>query len=652
MVAVAAFCATRLAGLDRYPVSFLGDEAVQMVDAANLWHAGMRDPDGMLFPAHFPNGPYLNPGTSVYLQLVPYAIAGFSVVAARALVVVVAASAAVILALTLRDVYRVRAWWSVALLLSVTPAWFLHTRTALETGVGASLWCWFFCLYLRFRAGGSAGYLYGAVVFGALAFYAYSPIELVVPVTAALFLVFDIGFVKAHGRTFVYAAGLVALLAVPELRFQLAHGGESTNHLHTLGSYWTDSNLDLGAKAWRFVRTYAAAIDPRYWYLPNQPRDLSRHVMKGYGNILAVTAPFTLLGLGIAVRKIADARYRLLLLATLAAPVGAATVDVLITRVLALVIPAALLAALGLAALLGRLRPRAYATAAVLVAAILLAANLAMLRDALDNGGPWYGNYGLDGLQYGGHQVTSAIADELRAQPGETVVLSPTWANATDTLVQFFLPREQRVLLGSVDLVLNEYRGDLSSTVFVLPPEEYVRARASPALEEIHVVRVLSRPDGRPGFYFVRLAYSPGAARLIAHEQEVRRRPVTELLDLDGTLTTVTHSPFDIGRLRDLFDGDTLSLARTAEVYPMTIRLSFARPRALRLVRVRGADDGRELRVDVGKRRFSDRVPDGEHVFEVELAAKPTPVRGLTIRFRDNPDELVPHVHAYEIELR
>ena len=44
----------------------------------------------------------------------------------------------------------------------------------------------------------------------------------------------------------------------------------------------------------------------------------------------------------------------------------------------------------------------------------------------------------------------------------------------------------------------------------------------------------------------------------------------------------VSHSIFDGGRLRDLFDGDAFTLARGLEANPLVVELTFPEPRAVR----------------------------------------------------------------------
>jgi len=62
--------------------------------------------------------------------------------------------------------------------------------------------------------------------------------------------------------------------------------------------------------------------------------------------------PFVIIGLVIAIRNIKNSAYRTVLIAVLAAPTGEALVQLGITRALAMVIPLALLTAIGLSAVM------------------------------------------------------------------------------------------------------------------------------------------------------------------------------------------------------------------------------------------------------------------------------------------------------------
>ena len=219
LIAIGVYLGVRLVGLSAYPISFLGDEAVQVVDAARLVENGFRDEYGDLLPTYLRNGPYLNLGVSVYLQIVPYWLFGFSEVVARGITVIVTLSGAVALSLLLRDVFRVRLWWTGVLLLSLAPAWFLHSRTALEAPIGCSFYAWFIALYLRFRVTGTPWALYGAVAFGGLTFYSYAPLKAVVIVTTLLLLCSDARWLIARRQVVGRAAVLVTVMALPGVAF-------------------------------------------------------------------------------------------------------------------------------------------------------------------------------------------------------------------------------------------------------------------------------------------------------------------------------------------------------------------------------------------------------------------------------------------------
>jgi hypothetical protein len=133
-----------------------------------------------------------------------------------------------------------------------------------------------------------------------------------------------------------------------------------------------------------------------------------------------------------------------------------------------------------------------------------------------------------------------------------------------------------------VDFFMNVRRDLNPNMVFVMPAYEYERARTSDRFKEVVVDRMLPYPDGTPGFYFVRLAYADDLEAILAREREERSRPVTEEIELDGQLVQVSHSIFDGGQLRDLFDGDTYTLARGLEANPLVVELTFPEPRAIR----------------------------------------------------------------------
>ncbi len=661
VLALGLFVGTRLIGLERFPIYFFTDEAIQAVHASDFVDNGFRDEQGRLFPTYFRNASYWNLSTSVYAQVIPTALFGHSVFVTRAVSALIALTAAAAVSLTLRDVFKVQAWWVAALFLAVTPAFFYHSRTAFETVLGASMYAWFLYFYLRYIT--QRGWnLYAALVFGALTFYSYAPLQLVVVTTGLALGLSNVRLHVQEWRTSLWSLALVLLLAAPYARFYFDQGEEPYLHLRTLESYWVEPGLSVGDKIDRFSDEYRLALTPSYWFGTRNTTDLVRHQMKGYGHISSWAAPFIFLGIGYCMRRIRSAPHRALLISLALAPLGAALVHIQITRALVMVIPAALLAGLGAALVIDWLGRRIwYEVVAAATFTLFLFGGAYMLTDSLRNGSTWYDDYGLFGMQYGARQVSAEVSEQLEASPGRQVVLSPSWANGTDVTMRFLLVDEWRLQLRSIEDYRRERLPIAADTIFILPPWEYQAAADDPRFT-LTVLKTLPYPDGRPGFYVTQLAYSAEADEIFAREQEDRSRPVVTALIIDAAPATVTHSPLDIGTLEGMFDHDTFTLGRTAGANPMVVDIMFDTPRTftsvtlqLRTVRhvkvvaqVYGTEGG-----DPQEYIFTrDPLWEEETVIELPLPDAPTAPRiRLEIHDLNSPPGNA-NVHVREIELR
>jgi hypothetical protein len=405
VLAVALYMMVRVVKLPDFPIYFFTDEAVQTVLAQDFLRDELHGYDKEFLPTYFQNSYQYNLGISVYAQVLPYMWFGKSVWVTRGVSVFFSILAALSVGLILKQVFKKPYAWAAILLLSFTPAWFLHSRTAFETALATSFYAAFLYFYLRYRTA-STFYIYPAVIFAGLTFYSYAPIRMVVGVTALLLFLSDIRYHWRNRQTVLKAFILTLLIAVPLLRFQNAHPDETINHLIILNSYWIQPISTL-EKLGRFFAEYLRGLNPLYWYIPNAV-DLPRHLMKDYGHVLAITFPLALGGIAICIRKFRSAAHRVLLIALLAAPSGAALAALGITRALVMVVPLALLSALGLSHLLDWLilkwrTPRL----GMLIPLFLFMSyyNVYLLQDALVNGPVWFDNYGLAGMQYGANQL-------------------------------------------------------------------------------------------------------------------------------------------------------------------------------------------------------------------------------------------------------
>jgi 4-amino-4-deoxy-L-arabinose transferase-like glycosyltransferase len=579
-LSLGVYAAVRLIHLPDFPIYFFTDEAVQTLLASDLVRDHFRDFLGHFFPTFFQNVYQFNLSTSVYAQVLPYLVFGKSVFVTRATSVLLTLPGAAAIGLTLRDVFKARHWWLGVLFLSITPAWFLHSRTAFETAMMVSFYACFLYLYLLYRYR-SPLYLYPALILGAIAFYTYAPGQIIVTATGAILLISDLRYHWQNRRVAVRALFLLVLLALPYVRFQIEQPGELARILRLRFSPWTAGGVSMAQRLGSTLANYARGISPSYWFIPNET-DLPRHLMRGYGHILVWTLPFALIGVVIALARVRSSAHRAVLACLLAVPLAGAVAGVGITRVLAFVVPVAVLTALAADAVVVWVERRVPRTAlALALFAGLAAVNFWMLRDSLVNGPLWYSDYGMGGMAYGGRQVFGAAADILQQEPGTQVLVSPTWANGVDILRRFFIPDDAPVTVANADGFLTDKHDLSDQMLFVLTPEEYAQVLGSPLFTDIRVDRTLPYPDGRTGFYFLRMRYSPHADELFAQRLHQMEQPVTETITIGGESVLVQHPVFDAGRINDVFDGDTYTLARTYEANPAVFVLTFDKPRPI-----------------------------------------------------------------------
>jgi hypothetical protein len=658
-VTLAVFLVTRLVGLERFPIFFFCDEAVQGNRAASLVERGFHDDYGTLLPTYFENGGNRNLGIGVYVQALPVYLFGRSVFVTRAVQVLVLATAMLALALILRDAFRLRFWWLGPALLSAFPGWFLHTRIAFELMLAVAFYVWFLYFYLRYRSGRPRA-AYGAVLSGVLVFYGYNTFQPAIVATCLLLLIVDAPYHWRNRRTLLRCVPLLALAVLPYLRFLHQYPGETEKRLRSLSSPVTNPGLAAGAKLEAYGHRYALAYSPAYWFLPDRPEDIPRQQMKGRAHLGEWSAPLVAAGLLLCAWRVRRPADRTLLTALAAAPVGAALVAPGITRCMNLVVLAALFAAIAGDALLSwfakRVSPALVGGAAC---ALLAAAPVALLADSLRHGETWFSNYGMDGMQWGARQVFGAVRRYRALYPDQKMMLSPDWANGTDELLHFFVPGDMDVDMANVEWLQNR-RGDIPEPIrFVLIEPEFREASADPRLRLDALEETIAYPDGTPGFRIARWRYAPDYDAIMAARRGDWHRLIDDEVTIGREKVRVSHSRFDSGEAAQLFDGDPRTLARTEMSNPAVLVVEFPSPHRFRrlllttgsmdseiVVTVAGADgEGREETVRKTYRSLPDdptldiELPDvgGARRVRIEArdtnAAEPSKVHLREVRF-------------------
>ncbi len=653
------YIATRLVALDAFPIYFFTDEAVQTVLASDLLRDHLFSYDHEFLPTFFKNGAQYNLGLSVYWQMLPTLLLGKSIWVTRGAAALATGIAALSVALLLKHIFRSLSPWMGVLFLSITPAWFLHSRTAFETSLAVSFYALFLYFYLMYRCH-NPKYLFAAVLAAALTFYAYTPARVVIAVTLFLLLLSDFRYHLRHKWIGISSLALGIILTLPFLRFLLAHAAENAWSMRLLGSYWV-MDLPLLTKLGMYAQKYLAGLNPLYWYFPNGV-DLARHVMLGYGHLLTLTLPLGALGVALALWRIKCPEWRALLCAILAAPTGAAMVEVGITRVLFMVIPLAFLTALALEEIICYVcsRWKNLPQKAILAGCFLLlcAVNVGMLADALIHAPTWYADYSLTGMQYGARQLFAAVADTLRDDPRIHLIVSPTWANGTDVLARFFFDDPLPYQLGTAQEYYRKVGNLTPQTQFVMTPEEFA-AIPRQKFAEIRVVKTLLYPNGRPGFLFVQLQYKQDIAAIIAAERAAHEQLVEDTVQIDGQPVRMLHSRADIGKPQDVFDGSLTTLFRTDALNPLKIQLIFPSPRRIHQVSLQIGGVPTAVRVqgwDADNRPLFDlRQSAGEAInprlLTVNLGGE-YPVETLWLEVRNVRDNEEGNVHLWEVTLK
>ncbi len=675
VLALVIYLAVRLIGLDRYPIYFFSDEAVQTMLASDLLRDGLRGADQVFLPTYFKNGNYYNLSISVYLQVLPYLMFGKSIFTTRATSVLLTLLAAVSVGWMLRDLFQARYWWLGALLLSATPAWFLHSRTAFETALFVSFYAAFLYAYGLYRLR-NPRMIYAACALAALAFYSYSPGQLVVGLSAILLLLSDARYHWQQRAVLLRAGMLVALLALPYLRFQISHPGTSLEHLRLLDAYIVQP-LPFSEKLGRAWQLYWLGLSPGYWFTPHE-HDLPRHVMDRYGHISWAALPFIFIGLVLVLRRLRSSAHRMILIALLAAPAGGVLVGIGITRLLSMVVPAAVLAALGIEQalrwlessneLLKALRFRRWQPfvfqlpPGLLAGGTLLALSLInfnLLRQALTNGPLWHQDYGLGGMQFGASQVYGEVRRILKTQPNTHIILSPVWTNGADIVARFFLDDPLPVELGSVRGHIERIRPLDEHMLFIVTPEEFQLVKDSRKFKQVQVEQILPYPNGKPGFYFLRLSYVDNIQAIFEAEQAQRRQLQRGEVELDGQKVEVRYSLLDIGTPDQAFDGDPFSLTRTLESNPAVFELTFSSARALKGISVIIGSIEAQITALVYEtpqaepRRFAIRARGTVSDPEIHLDfGEEYPASKLRVEVLDLHQDEPAHVHIWEIRLK
>lgn len=655
-LALLVYLILRLAGLPDFPTVFSAREALPTVLAADLLRDGLRSAGGELLPAFIKSGEHYF-GAAVYFQIFPYLLFGESIWAARGASILATLLAALLLMSILRDGFKSPHWWSGVLLLSAVPAWFYFSRLAFEVPLAvacyaASLWG-----YLRYRLG-EERFLYLAVALGFLAFYTYPAAWPALALSAILLLGLDWKHHRLHSTAVLRALGLAVLLALPLARFNLANPAAYTTLLQLDNPDY--AALPAAERAVRYAASYLVGFNPLFWFFAHDRAPFSQ-AMPGYSPFHWTMLPLVLGGLWQALRRFKEPAARLALVSLLAAPAAPALTGLTVENGLFLVIPLAILAAIGLSALLQRLekwKPLPGALYGSLAFFVLAAANLFLLNDALQNIPRRVQSYGYDGQPYRAHQVFSLIRAYNEKHPGSLVYLSPNWASQPEVLLRFFLPDLSNISLGTPEQLMDAVDPEIERSVFLMTAGELQLARESGKFKEPTLLESIPYPDGRPAYYLAALHYRDEINQILQREKEGRQQLLETQVFWNGEPLRARHSALDMGAIENIFDSNPETLIRTAGANPLVLELEFAAEKRL---------DGLQARLGAEPVQLTVRLQvAGDHppVEYLQKAGEVEDYKEVLIPFETQHtvrvlrlevlDILAPdpsHVHLWEVKL-
>jgi hypothetical protein len=185
-------------------------------------------------------------------------------------------------------------------------------------------------------------------------------------------------------------------------------------------------------------------------------------------------------------------------------------------------------------------------------------------------------------MQYGAQQLFGAIKEYLAQNPQTHMIVSPAWANGTDTVARFFFGDPVPFSMGSIAGYFTQHQPLDQNTLFVMIPSEYQDMLKSGKFTNISIEKTIPYPDGKTGFYFVRLHYVDDIDQILAQEEAGRQILQQAVLTVDGGSARVSYSYLDIGPIDNIFDNDAGSLIRTMEANPLVVVIDFDQPHPIK----------------------------------------------------------------------
>jgi len=209
--------------------------------------------------------------------------------------------------------------------------------------------------------------------------------------------------------------------------------------------------------------------------------------------------------------------------------------------------------------------------------------------------------------------------------------------------------------MGNINAFGYQYQPLDRRYLFVMTEEDLTYVRESGKFMNVTIQETLPYPDGRVGFYFVRLEYVPDIESILAEERAERQALRTESLTLLRQHVQVEYPALDMNEIKHVFDGDPNTVIRTLEANPLRLILTFEEPVQINAITlIVGGTPTRATATTYHQEKVLESKAQqvGQANINRELLltfSSSTPSDQLEIEVMNTHDGEIAHVHLWEV---
>jgi 4-amino-4-deoxy-L-arabinose transferase-like glycosyltransferase len=651
--------------IDSFPPYFFCDEAVSGLDAECLIKTG-HDSAGVAWPVVFRGlGEYALSAT-VYFQIPFNYVLGMNEESVRLRTVSTSLFGLGAVACFMWIWGYSRYAWIPFFVFSISPFWYLHSRTGFEYVAAAVFYIVFLCSYIHAVGDGKTKWLLAAAFFAGVCFYCYTPARGWIVCAVLLLGLVNWRYHWSNRRMCAAAIGLGLVVLCPFIVFSISDPDAAQRRLNAVG-FGEFKALNTYNKFVHVAEGYMAVLDPRYWFtLKGTLQGVGpRHYIPGLNSIPLWLVLFFALGAAVIIFcNISRIRQRSFVCFLLAVPLPASVVTVNHERVMPVGAIYLLVCVIGLVWAFERLArylpKRGWIVPGVAVVFSLIYQFFFHAYVHKDSAAR-YGNYGFYGTQSGSRALYGWILNNEKIF--NKIYIAQGTFNGPEVMAGFYLPKGvySKVINGFQKNIWDGSREITEKELWIASRDEIDEWRELRSPIQIRSLAILEDPAGNPLYEIVELSvqdgYSSWRYNKIAAKQLRKSTLEISVISVGKDRFTVSHPPFASGSIETLFRNQAGVVARVDEINPAMFIFKFS-PRVLKemivtlthtskaIISINAVNDGVSELVDV--KEFVSARGDSP-VIKFFLPDTPTSELRMTIYLSDSGPDASPHLAGIKI---